>query len=93
MIGYHCILSSKHGDNFYLNLNSDKIKYLFRLKDLNVHSVAWDNTCTEDNTKVFISYQPFKILKGNIVRYTWWLNSSVSYWIFIKIVRRSGTSL
>lgn len=51
--GFHTILASDKGENFYFHYSSDKIKYLSKLKGMIITSVSWNNESTDDSTKVF----------------------------------------
>ncbi|EGR34772.1 vacuolar sorting protein, putative [Ichthyophthirius multifiliis] len=51
--GYHCIFCSDQGLNFYFGYNQQKIKVLKNIKgdEFTIRSAAFDETCTETNTK------------------------------------------
>lgn len=50
--GFHCLLCSFKGENYYLNINEKKIRFLKQFKGVVIKSVAWDETCSKENTKV-----------------------------------------
>lgn len=68
--GFHTILSSDKGENFYFYYLSEKIKYLSKLKGMIITSVSWNNEATDDSTKVkdYIYSLFFKIKIGYIIR-------------------------
>lgn len=50
--GNHTII--KHNKYmFYFNFESQKIKELYRLRDINIESIAWEDKSTINSTNVF----------------------------------------
>lgn len=52
--GYHAILCSDSGDNFYISFRDSKIRYLSSARGKIIKSIAWSDCCTEDASKVAI---------------------------------------
>jgi hypothetical protein len=50
--GYHSILSTDGGDNYYINLKDSKVRYLQGVRGKVIKAVAWNENCTEEATKV-----------------------------------------
>jgi hypothetical protein len=51
--GYHTLF--KHNKNlYYFHIRSNKIKELFKLKEINVESIGWDERCSELSTNVIL---------------------------------------
>ena len=55
--GHHNIITVEGKENyfaFYLNYKSNKIRELFKIKDINVliESVGWDERCSDNSTNV-----------------------------------------
>ena len=50
--GFHTILASDKGENFYFHHQSEKIKYLSKLKGMIVTSISWNEESSDDSTKV-----------------------------------------
>ena len=48
--GFHCIIISEMGNNFYLNYNESKIKILPRLKGINIKALAFHSSGTENKS-------------------------------------------
>lgn len=78
--GYHCILSTDGGDNFYLNIKDNKIKYLQGLRGKIVKAAAFNEIGTEDDTNVytfFLSSYIFFFFKGYSIGHQGFKNCSV----------------
>ena len=52
IIGHHAILCSHSGDNYYFHYNSDKIKYLYKLRGIYIRCIAWGEIPYKDSTNV-----------------------------------------
>ena len=48
--GYHCIIVSEMGNNFYLNYQEKKIKILPKLKGVNIKALAFHSSGTESKS-------------------------------------------
>lgn len=54
--GFHAMLCSDTGDNFSISYKDTKVQYLQGVRGKIIKSVAWNDSCTEDYTKVIIIY-------------------------------------
>ncbi|CBZ51122.1 hypothetical protein NCLIV_041970 [Neospora caninum Liverpool] len=52
--GMHCLVAMANGDNYYVHYSSDQARFLTRLQDHFVESVAWSRNSTESSTRDFI---------------------------------------
>ena len=61
--GFHAILCTDSGDNFYINYRDNQIRYLQGLRGKIIRSIAWSDQCQEDLTKdILIGTKDGKIL-------------------------------
>lgn len=54
--GFHVILATDKGENFYFNHMSEKIKYLSKTKGMVITSISWNEDAGEDSTKVLLFF-------------------------------------
>ncbi|EPR59736.1 Pep3/Vps18/deep orange family protein [Toxoplasma gondii GT1] len=52
--GMHCLVAMANGDNYYVHYSSSQARFLTRLQDHFVESVAWNRNTTESSTRDFI---------------------------------------
>lgn len=54
--GFHCFICSDRGENFYLHCQSEKIRYLGKLKGQVVTSVGWNDELGIDSNSTKVNY-------------------------------------
>lgn len=52
--GLHCLVAMANGDNYYVHFGSDQARFMSRLKDRFIESVAWNKLATEASTRDII---------------------------------------
>ena len=46
--GYHSIICTDNGDNYYVGYRDNRVRYLQGVKGKVVKSIAWNDQCVED---------------------------------------------